>query len=215
MIDSVRYKEKIEVYGIFLTDKSVGIYNLIKRVLDILFSLLSLIIVIPLIAIFSLLIIIESPGNPFFLQTRMGLLGKEFNLIKLRSMHQDAEKLGAQWAEKDDPRVTRIGRFIRKCRIDELPQVMNIIKGDMALIGPRPERKVFVEEFVKTIPEFPKRLEMKPGLTGWAQVNGGYDISPVEKLVLDQYYIKNVSIALDARILWKTVRVILEGEGAR
>lgn len=215
MVNLVGYKKETEVYGVFLTNKNIGIYNLIKRVLDIFVSLILLILVIPLITIFSLLIIIESPGNPFFLQTRMGLLGKEFNLIKLRSMHLDAEKFGAQWAEKDDPRVTKIGRFIRKSRIDELPQLINIIKGDMTIVGPRPEREVFVKEFVKTIPEFPKRLEIKPGLTGWAQVNGGYDISPTEKLVLDQYYIKNVSIGLDAKILWKTVGIILKGEGAR
>ena len=158
---------------------------------------------------------LESPGNPFYVQSRMGLMGKEFNLIKLRSMRTDAEKNGAQWADKNDPRITKVGRFIRKTRIDELPQIFNVLKGDMSIIGPRPERQIFVEEFVKYIPDFPKRLEVKPGLTGWAQVNGGYEILPEQKLELDLYYINNKSLILDILIILKTIQIVLTGEGAR
>ena len=158
---------------------------------------------------------LESPGNPFYVQSRMGFMGKEFNLIKLRSMRTDAEKNGAQWADKNDPRITKVGRFIRKTRIDELPQIFNVLKGDMSIIGPRPERQIFVEEFVKYIPNFPKRLEVKPGLTGWAQVNGGYEITPEEKLRLDLFYIENRRFLLDVKIVLRTIQIIFTGEGAR
>lgn len=198
-----------------LVSRDGSFYSKIKRFIDLFISVLSLVIVIPIILVFSLIIVIESPGNPFYLQKRMGLMGKEFKLIKLRSMRLDAEKNGAKWAEKNDDRITKVGRFIRKTRIDELPQIFNIIKGDMAIIGPRPERKVFIKEFVKTIPDFPKRLEIKPGLTGWAQVNGGYDISPSEKLKLDLFYVENTSFFLDISILFKTVKIIFTGDGAR
>src|SRR5699024_7760636 len=114
---------------------------------------------------------------------------------------------GAKWALANDPRVTRVGKFIRKTRIDELPQVINIIKGDMSLVGPRPERPMFTAEFSKEIPGFTKRLSVKPGLTGWAQVNGGYDITPEEKLNLDLYYINNKSLKTDLSILFKTIKV--------
>ena len=131
-------------------------------------------------------------------------------------MKTDAEKIGgAQWAEKDDPRITKIGRFIRKTRIDELPQLVNILKGDMSLIGPRPERPELTYEFEQDIPGFIDRLLVKPGLTGWAQVNGGYDITPAEKLVLDLEYINNRSIMLDMKIILKTAKVVLTGDGAR
>ena len=205
----------IEIFDEKIKNKERGIYSSLKRVLDLLVSVSSLIIVVPIILVTSLLIILESPGNPFYVQKRMGLMGKEFNLIKLRSMRLDAEKKGAQWAEKDDPRITRIGKFIRKTRIDELPQIFNVIRGDMAIIGPRPERKIFVEEFTKTIPNFPKRLEVNPGLTGWAQVNGGYEITPKDKLELDLFYIDNRNVLMDLKIILLTFQVIFTGEGAR
>lgn len=122
---------------------------------------------------------------------------------------------GAQMAEEDDPRITKIGRFIRKTRIDELPQVINVFKGDMSIIGPRPERPIFVVQFNEEIPGFIERLRVKPGITGWAQVNGGYDISTKEKLDLDMYYINHQSIFLDMKILFKTIKIIFTGEGAR
>ncbi|MEB9429949.1 sugar transferase, partial [Bacillus cereus] len=164
---------------------------------------------------FSLLIILESPGSPFYLQERLGMNGRKFNVIKLRSMRNDAEKNGAKWAEKNDPRITKIGLFIRKTRIDELPQLFNILKGEMSLVGPRPERPMFTEKFEREIPGFKKRLEVKPGLTGWAQVNGGYEITPREKLRLDIYYINNSSLLLDFKIILKTIKVVCTGDGAR
>ena len=205
----------VRVYQQELENKEIGFYSKIRRVIDFIISLLSLVIVIPIILITSIFIMLESPGNPFYVQSRMGLMGKEFNLIKLRSMRTDAEKNGAQWADKNDPRITKVGRFIRKTRIDELPQIFNVLKGDMSIIGPRPERQIFVEEFVKYIPDFPKRLEVKPGLTGWAQVNGGYEITPEEKLRLDLFYIENRRFLLDVKIVLRTIQIIFTGEGAR
>ncbi|MRX73671.1 exopolysaccharide biosynthesis polyprenyl glycosylphosphotransferase [Bacillus lacus] len=193
-----------------------SVYNLyLKRILDLSLALIGLVLAIPVVLITMLLIRLESPGSPLFLQERVGLKGHTFNVMKLRSMRFDAEKNGAQWAEKNDPRVTRIGAFIRKTRIDELPQLINVLKGDMSMIGPRPERAVFAEEFEKDIPGFSQRLNVKPGLTGWAQVNGGYDITPKEKLELDLYYISKMSFLLDVKILFKTIRVVFTGEGAR
>ncbi|MGE6615934.1 sugar transferase [Bacillus mycoides] len=191
------------------------IYLGIKYLVDVMFSLVGLIILMPVIMIFSILIVLESPGSPFYLQERLGLSGKRFKVIKLRSMRNDAEKNGAKWAEKNDPRVTKIGLFIRKTRIDELPQLFNILKGDMSLVGPRPERPIFTEKFERDIPGFKKRLEVKPGLTGWAQVNGGYEITPKEKLNLDVYYINHANLLLDFKIILKTIRVVITGEGAR
>ncbi len=186
-----------------------------KYILDVIFALLGLIILAPVMLIFSLLIILESPGSPFYSQERLGINGRKFNVIKLRSMRNDAEKNGAKWAEKNDPRITKIGLFIRKTRIDELPQLFNILKGEMSLVGPRPERPMFTEKFEREIPGFKKRLEVKPGLTGWAQVNGGYEITPREKLRLDIYYINNSSLLLDFKIILKTIKVVCTGDGAR
>ena len=205
----------VRVYQQELENKEIGFYSKIRRVIDFIISLLSLVIVIPIILITSIFIMLESPGNPFYVQSRMGFMGKEFNLIKLRSMRTDAEKNGAQWADKNDSRITKVGRFIRKTRIDELPQIFNVLKGEMSIIGPRPERQIFVEEFVKYIPNFPKRLEVKPGLTGWAQVNGGYEITPEEKLRLDLFYIENRRFLLDVKIVLRTIQIIFTGEGAR
>lgn len=141
--------------------------------------------------------------------------GKSFQVIKLRSMNVNAEVDGIQWAHANDPRVTRIGKFIRRTRIDELPQLINILKGDMSLVGPRPERAYFYDEFMKTYPQFYLRLEVKPGLTGLAQVNGGYDLSPGEKLEYDLKYIQTQSFWLDLRVLMKTAQVVVSGHGAR
>lgn len=202
-------KEKITV------KKSI-LYNFYQRSLDIISSIIGLIIGIPLIIIFGIAIKLEDKGPIFYKQERLGKCEKRFFVYKLRSMKTDAEKIGgAQWAEKDDPRITKIGRFIRKTRIDELPQLVNILKGDMSLIGPRPERPELTYEFEQDIPGFIDRLLVKPGLTGWAQVNGGYDITPAEKLVLDLEYINNRSIMLDMKIILKTAKVVLTGDGAR
>ncbi|WJQ00224.1 sugar transferase [Geobacillus stearothermophilus] len=159
---------------------NIKYYPYVKRFLDILLSLLALPIAIPIILIFAVIIKLETPGPAFFLQERVGLHGKYFKVIKLRSMGVNAEQNGAQWAAKNDPRVTKVGAFIRKTRIDELPQLFNVLKGDMSLIGPRPERPMFTAQFNEEIPGFIDRLQVKPGITGWAQVNGGYDIIPVK-----------------------------------
>jgi len=135
-------------------------------------------------------------------------------MYKLRSMYENAEENGAQWAEEDDPRVTKVGKFIRRTRLDELPQLFNVLKGDMSLVGPRPERPIFTYQFNEQIPGFINRLQVKPGLTGWAQVNGGYKLTPAEKLEYDLYYIENRTIWLDIKIMLKTIMVVLTGKGA-
>ena len=190
-------------YGIV---KGGAIFDFYQRVLNIILSLIGLAIGIPLVIIFGIRIKIEDNGPITYKQERLGKGGKRFYIYKLRSMRTDAEKFGAQWAEKDDPRITKVGRFIRKTRIDEIPQLFNILKGDMSLIGPRPERPQFTEQFNREIPGFINRLAVKPGLTGWAQVNGGYDMTPAEKLVEDIYYIKNRSVLLDFKIIFKMMQ---------
>lgn len=146
----------------------------------------------------------------------MGLMGKRIYVTKLRSMYSDAElKSGAMWAQKNDARVTKVGSFIRKTRIDELPQILNVLSGEMSLIGPRPERPNFTDEFSESVPGFEKRLTIRPGLSGWAQVNGGYDVTPAEKLADDMYYIEHVSFKLDALIVFKTIKTVFTGDGAR
>lgn len=198
----------------FNTDSKLS-YKYIKRLLDIILSFVGIVITMPVIFLFIILIRLETPGNPIYKQERIGLNGRTFNIYKLRSMYKNAESNGAQWAQKDDIRVTNIGKFIRKTRIDELPQLINIIKGDMSLIGPRPERSIFTEKFEKEIPGFKKRLLIKPGLTGWAQVNGGYDITPKEKLELDLEYIKKQGFKIDLIIIFKTIIICITGNGAR
>lgn len=191
------------------------IYPIFKRAFEIVFSIALLLFTLPVLVLTMIAIKLESPGPVFYKQERVGLNGKRFEIIKLRSMRTDAEKNGPQWAAKNDPRVTRVGKFIRKTRIDELPQLINILRGDMSLIGPRPERPVFTEKFDKEIPGFKKRLLVKPGLTGWAQVNGGYEMTPAEKFELDMFYIQNQSFKMDMQILFRTVWVVVSGNGAR
>lgn len=195
--------------------KQTGLYPVLKRVFEIVFSVALLLFILPVLVLTMVAIKLESKGPVFYKQERVGLNGQSFQVIKLRSMRLDAEKNGPQWAAKDDPRVTRVGRFIRKTRIDEVPQLINVLRGDMSLIGPRPERRVFTEKFSKEIPGFEKRLAVKPGLTGWAQVNGGYDVTPKEKFFMDMYYIQRQSFILDMKILYRTVWVVLSGSGAR
>lgn len=195
--------------------KESKFYNFYQRTLDIILSLIGLIIGLPLILIFGLLIKLEDKGPMTYKQERVGKDGKVFYIYKLRSMRTDAEKFGAQWATKNDPRITKVGNFIRKTRIDELPQLFNILRGDMSIIGPRPERPSFTIEFNKDIPGFINRLAVRPGLTGWAQVNGGYEMTPEEKLKADIYYMKHRSFFMDMNILLKTVKVVFTGEGAR
>lgn len=212
--DEEQYYSDVIIRSDFNSSKH-RLYLTLKTISDIVLAIIFLLITLPILLLFCIAIKIESKGPAFFFQERVGINGELFNVIKLRSMHINAEKNGAQWAVVDDPRVTKVGSFIRKTRIDEIPQLINIIKGDMSLIGPRPERPVFTEQFNKEIDGFKNRLVVKPGVTGWAQVNGGYDISPQEKLRYDLYYIYNLSFGLDIKIIFKTVKVVLTGEGAR
>ncbi|NTU26074.1 sugar transferase [Bacillus tequilensis] len=203
-----------QVYSLTLSEKTAR-YLAVKRVMDICFALIGLAVALPMIAVCSILICLETPGPAIYTQERVGKGGKPFRLYKLRSMKIDAEKSGAVWAQKQDPRVTRIGAFIRRTRIDELPQLFNVLKGDMSMIGPRPERPVFTEKFQNEIPGFAQRLAVKPGLSGWAQVNGGYDMTPKEKLIFDLYYIRNLTFTLELKIMLKTCKVVWTGDGAR
>jgi len=191
------------------------VYSFIKRSMDLILALMAFIITAPFVLFFIALIKIDSRGPALFIQERVGLNGKIFKIYKLRTMRLDAEVNGPQWASTDDPRITKLGHFLRKTRIDELPQFVNVILGDMSLVGPRPERAFFLVKFNHEVPGFTNRLAVKPGLTGWAQVNGGYELTPKEKLDLDLYYIEHQSILLDIRIMFKTIKVVLTGEGAR
>jgi exopolysaccharide biosynthesis polyprenyl glycosylphosphotransferase len=191
------------------------VYEIIKRIFDFVFSLLAIIIFLPIVSITCILVVLESKGSPIYSQERMGKHGKTFNIYKIRSMYIDAEKYGPKWADKNDSRVTRVGKFIRKTRIDELPQLYNVLIGDMSVVGPRPERAVFTFEFEQETPGFMNRLQVKQGLTGLAQVNGGYDIDYKEKLKLDMEYIEKRSALLDLKIMLKTFSIIFSGEGAR
>ncbi len=212
--DAETYKS-IRTANQCIKERKDSLYEVYQKIMDIFLALIGLIIGIPLMIIFGTAIVLETRGPMFYTQERLGERGKIFKVYKLRSMVSDAEKNGAQWAQKNDCRVTRIGSFIRRTRIDEIPQLFNVIKGDMSIIGPRPERPVFTVEFNKAIPGFTNRLQVKPGITGWAQVNGGYEITPKEKWKLDMYYIEHRSIKLDLLIIFKTIKVVLTGDGAR
>lgn len=195
-----------------------GSLRRLKRALDVLISLLLLIPATPIMLLTALIVRLESPGPVIYKQDRVGLFEKEFTVYKFRSMRADAEKDGAVWASAQDSRVTFFGRFIRKVRIDELPQIWNILKGDMSFIGPRPERMAFVQKLKETIPYYSLRHTVKPGLTGWAQVCYPYGASEEDarrKLEYDLYYIKNMSILLDINIIFKTIGVVLFPKGAR
>ena len=190
-----------------------------KRALDLLFVVLGLLLVLPAMPLIALAIKWSSSGPVFFKQRRVGERGVEFTLIKFRTMFDDAERqTGPVWASEDDPRVTKLGNFLRKTRIDEIPQLFNVLKGEMSFIGPRPERKEFVEKLSEKIPYYGKRHFTRPGITGWAQVRYAYGASTedaLEKLRYDLYYIKNFSLTLDLRIVLETVKVVLFRRGGR
>ncbi len=189
----------------------------LKRMLDIFASLFILLVSSPVVIATAIAIKIDSRGPVFYKQERSGLNGRPFKMIKFRSMVQDAEKLsGPVWSQKDDPRITKVGRFVRKVRIDEIPQMINVLKGEMSLVGPRPERPFFVEKLSKEIPLYKRRLKVRPGVTGWAQVKHKYDESIEDvknKLRYDLFYIENISLRLDIQILMRTVFVVLFGKG--
>ncbi len=191
-------------------------YDFFKRVFDIVGSAIALVIFLVPMMILAITIKCVSKGPAFFSQDRLGLNGKEIQILKFRTMHVDAEANGAQWSMgDDDPRIFPLGRVLRKCHADELPQLWCILKGDMSFVGPRPERACFHNEFEKYIHGFGERLKVKQGLTGYAQVMGGYDLKPEEKALYDVEYIKNRSFSLDMRIILKTIGVILKREGAK
>jgi sugar transferase (PEP-CTERM system associated) len=198
------------------TTKATIIY---QRAFSIIFSIIGLILSAPLMLLTAIAIKLESRGPVFFRQERVGKNGKIFKLIKFRSMSVDAEaRSGPVWAQQNDPRVTRVGKFIRRTRIDELPQFINVLKGDMNFVGPRPERPFFVEQLRTVIPYYWQRHTIAPGLTGWAQVMYPYGATiedSREKLKFDLFYIKNLSIFLDLSIIFQTIKIVLLGRGAR
>ena len=199
--------------------RKTTISGIFKRFVDISVSIIGLLLVLPFFPLIALAIKMDSRGPVFFRQERVGCREKLFNLYKFRTMRQDAEKgTGAVWAEKNDPRVTRLGRFFRGSRIDEIPQLINVLTGEMSLIGPRPERPEFVEKLKLVVPFYSKRHFIKPGVTGWAQVRYRYGASvedAFEKLRYDLYYIKNAGPFLDTLIFFETIKVVLFGFGGR
>ena len=190
----------------------------VRRGVDIIISLIGLAFTLPLLLLVALLVKLDSSGPALYRQERVGLGGRTFTLLKFRSMRVDAEAAGPCWAVERDPRVTRLGRLMRLTRIDELPQLLNVLAGSMSLVGPRPERPHFVGQLTQAIPHFADRLAVKPGVTGWAQVNYPYGASVEdarEKLAYDLYYVRHRSLALDVVILLATVRVLICQTGAR
>jgi exopolysaccharide biosynthesis polyprenyl glycosylphosphotransferase len=202
------------------TRNYVPVYNeTSKRIIDVILSISLLIFTAPLMAVVALTIKCDSVGPVLYRQKRVGKNGQHFTLLKFRSMVQDAEREGLPiWASERDPRVTRVGRIIRFTRIDELPQLCNVLGGEMSMIGPRPERPYFVDHLSEIIPSYALRHSAKPGITGWAQINYPYGASVEdarEKLSYDLYYINNFSLMLELRIIILTVRVVMLGQGAR
>lgn len=192
------------------------LYFFLKRINDILFSFLLIIFTLPILVITAFLIKLEDGGPIFYSQIRSGLKNKPYKIFKLRSMIVNAEKDGPQWSFINDSRLTRVGKVIRSLRIDEIPQLLSVIKGDMSLIGPRPERPIFIENLSKEIPHYSLRNEIKPGLSGWAQVNypyGSSTLDAINKLSYDIYYLKKISLTLDLLIFFKTIRIVFNAKG--
>jgi len=194
-------------------------HHVLKSAMDLFLSFFGLIISLPIMALIALAIKLDSSGPVFYQQERVGRHGKTFRLLKFRSMREDAEKeTGPVWTEEEDKRVTRVGKITRKLRLDEIPQMINILRGEMSFVGPRPERPYFVEHLTHEIPFYDKRHMVKPGITGWAQIEYPYGASKddaLEKLKYDLYYIKNMSLFLDLLILFRTIKTALFGNGAR
>ncbi len=193
--------------------------DFLKRVMDLAAATIGLIVSMPIMIVVALLVRLESKGPIIFRQTRVGRMGKCFEVLKFRSMSVDAEKAnGAQWASENDPRVTRVGKLLRKYRLDELPQFINVIRGEMSFVGPRPERPYFVNELRKTIPYYDERHSVRPGLTGWAQVQYSYGSSiedAFNKLEYDLFYLQNMSLTFDFAISFQTIRIVFGGHGGR
>ena len=189
------------------------VYQAVKRLFDVVVSALALLILgIPMLLLMPV-IRADSPGPAIFRQERLGKGGKPFVIYKYRTMQMDAERDGPQWARAHDVRCTKLGRLLRRGHIDELPQLVNVLRGEMSLVGPRPERACFYQEF--EIRGFSQRLQVTPGITGWAQINGGYELLPEEKILFDMEYIRHRSVMFDIRCLLGTVRVVFRHDGAR
>ncbi len=191
------------------------IYSIIKRLFDIVLSVFGIIVTFIPMLIISIAIKCDSKGPIIFKQERLGYKGRPFYIYKFRSMKANAEENGAKWAEKNDDRVTKVGKFLRNSRLDELPQLFNILGGQMSLVGPRPERAIFYKEFKSYIDGFDQRMLITPGLTGFAQINGGYDLLPEEKIIFDIEYIKKRSISMDIKLILETILVVFTHNGAR
>ena len=215
ILDENYFKEQIKKFSYMINFQEKRVYELFRRTIDIVFSLLAIIPVLLLTVLLSIAISIESPGSPIFSQIRVGKNGKFIKIHKLRSMYIDAESKGQKWAEKDDPRITKVGRFIRKYRLDEIPQFFDVLTGEMSLIGPRPEIPKLTKQFNEETPGFVTRLLVTPGLSGWAQIHGGYELSPEEKFIKDKEYIENRSVRIYFYIFMKTIQTVFTGEGAR
>ena len=183
-----------------------------KRILDIIVSGIGIVLTSPLMLLIAILVKAYDRGPVFYLQDRLTYKGKEFKICKFRSMCVDSEKQGARLASKNDSRITPVGKVLRNLHLDELPQLFNVFKGDMSLVGPRPERRVIMDEYEKEIPEFHYRLKVKAGLTGYAQVYGKYNTTPYDKLKLDLFYIENYSLLLDIKLLFMTVKIFFQKE---
>ena len=212
-------EDESRLHGIYDVTEPVvcgnAVFFAVKRIMDVILSFVSgLTLALPMVII-AILIKLYSPGSPIFRQARLGKDGKPFTIYKFRTMYLDAEADGPQWATRNDCRCTPLGRFLRHTRLDELPQLWNILKGDMSIVGPRPERACFYSEFETYIHGFCYRLLVKPGLTGLAQVNGGYDLKPEEKIMFDMEYIQKQSIELDLKCILQTINLVFTHEGER
>ena len=217
MTSRMRIEEIEGVPFIQVREASLSVWNrILKRAFDVAFALVVLILASPLLLILILLIKATSPGPIFFLQERVGLDGTLFRVIKFRTMRTDAEKeTGPVWAAKNDPRTTSVGKILRRYSLDELPQLFNVLLGEMSIVGPRPERPYFVERFKVKIPKYLDRHRVKTGMTGWAQVNGLRGNAPIEERTkYDVYYMENWSLIFDLKIILKTVRAVLFGKDA-
>ncbi len=211
----IQYLEGIPFLGI--KGLALSTWNqIVKRMFDLVSAGIILLVISPLLAVIALVVKLTSPGPVLYRQERVGLDGESFPLLKFRSMRSDAERAtGPVWAQKDDPRVTPIGRFLRRFSLDELPQLLNVLKGDMSIVGPRPERPHFVRQFTDEVPRYRERHRVKTGMTGWAQVNGLRGNAPItERTQYDIYYVENWSLVFDLKIILKTVRAVLFGSDA-
>lgn len=187
-----------------------------KRLADIVFSMLALLLLWPLLILIALVIWLDTRGPILFLQERIGQGGHPFRIIKFRTMTVDAESRGPQLSFPEDKRQTRVGSFLRRYRLDELPQFINVLKGEMSLVGPRPERRYFIEQISQSTPDYPTLLQMRPGLTSWGQVRFGYasTIEQIaERMQYDLYYVRNFSIQFDLKIILHTIRIVFSGKG--